>query len=255
MGAFAPVKYRFIESSIFCASRNGEIIVALTSGHSSEEIDMLLNDKFNPKINVAIGVYKDGKLIDKRLSHNVVTNTGRAWLSQLVGSGDYSQDPPLPHNTDKIGYIGFGCGGALQTDQNFAIGQSEMVTVTHIQDPVPIADLAGGEKLYLKRVSDQAQSSVFFPGDFRTRFIVDLAEGELSYPGNATRISGHVVGTSVPITEAGLYLTSAGPSFNDGANTPGADPAGPNGMVAYNVFDPIFVTPNVVLRVEWELRF
>ena len=194
-------------------------------------------------------------LIDKRLSHNVVTNTGRAWLTQLVGSGDYSQTPPLPHTTDKIGYIGFGCGGALQTNEQFAIGQSELVTVTSLQDPVPIQDLQAGGKLYLKQVSSQAQSSIFFPGDFRTRFIADLAEGELSYQGSVTRVSGQAVNTSVPITEAGLYLTSANPVFDAGANSTGADPAGPNSMIAYNVFDPIFVTPNVVLRVEWELRF
>ena len=218
---------------------------------------MLLTDKLDPTINVAIGVYKDGKLVDRRLSHNVVTNTGRAWLAMLVGSDDYSTDPPSPHVTSKIGYMGFGCGGALQTNTLFATGQTELVTVTSLQDPVPI-QLLGSQRLYLKQVDNQSNNSTYFPGDFRTRFIVDIAETELSFAGNVTRVSNVDVGTSVPISEAGLYLSDANATFTHEAvpAIPGeADPAQPNYLVAYNIFDPIAVTPNVVLRVEWELRF
>jgi len=218
---------------------------------------MYFKDELEPTINVAISAYKDGKLIDQRLSHNVFTNTGRTWLSRLVGSSDYSQEPPAPHTHQKIAYIGFGCGGALQSNNDFATGQTELVTVTSLQDPVPVS-IDGDQRLYLKQVDDQANSSIYFPGDFRTRFIVDIAESELSFTGNTTRVSNKAVGTSVPISEAGLYLSSANPRFTheaDPANPLEADPAGPNMLVAYNIFDPIHVTPNVILRVEWELRF
>lgn len=218
---------------------------------------MFFNDELEPTANVAISVYKDGKLVDQRVSHNVFTNTGRTWLSRLVGSSDYTQSPPSPHSTDKIMYIGFGCGGALQSNTDYATGQTELVTVTSLQDPVPIA-IDGDQRLYLKQVDNQANSSVYFPGDFRTRFVVDIAESELSFTDNITRVSNMRVGTSVPITEAGLYLSSANPRFTHNSNPASpleADPAGPNKLVAYNIFDPIHVTPNVILRVEWELRF
>lgn len=216
---------------------------------------MLLGDKLDPTINVAIGIYEDGKLVDRRLSHNVVTNTGREWLTKLVGSDDYATDPPSPHVTAKIGYIGFGCGGALQTSTLFTTGQAELVTVTTLQDPVPIA-LLDSERKYLKEVDKQTNSSIYFPGDFRTRFIVDVSETELSFAGNKTLVSNVDVGTSVPISEAGLYLSDANPTYtHEESNVGEADPRNPNRMVAYNVFSPIAVTPNVVLRVEWELRF
>jgi hypothetical protein len=220
---------------------------------------MLLSDKLEPTINIAIAAFdkKTGKLIDQRLGHNVFTNTGRNWLSRVVGSDDYSMDPPNPHNTDKIMFMGFGCGGALQGDNNFATGQTELVTVTSIQDPIPISN-DFNQRLYLKQVDDQSNNSIYFPGDFRTRFIIDIAEDELSFPGNITRVSNVTVGTSVPISEAGLYLSSANPRFTHEANPPllgESDPAAPNYLVAYNIFDPIHITPNVVLRVEWELRF
>jgi hypothetical protein len=175
----------------------------------------------------------------------------------LVGSDDYETDPPSPHVRSKIGYIGFGCGGALQTDSLFSTGQSELVTVTSLQDPVPI-QIVESERLYLKKVDNQTNSSIYFPGDFRTRFIVDISETELSFAGNKTRVSNVDVGTSVPISEAGLYLTDAKATFTHEAIpaiSGEADPAQPNNLVAYNVFDPIAVTPNVILRVEWELRF
>ena len=218
---------------------------------------MYFTSELEPSVNVAISVYENGKLIDQRTTHNVFTNTGRTWLSRLVGSPDYSQNPPATHEVDKIAYIGFGCGGALQTDNKFATGQTELVTVKALQDPVPVS-IDGGQRLYLKRVDNQANSSIYFPGDFRTRFIVDIAESELSFAGNATRVSNVEVGTSVPITEAGLYLSSANPRFTHEANPANpleADPAEPNKLVAYNIFDPIHVTTNVILRVEWELRF
>lgn len=218
---------------------------------------MLLADKLDPTINVAIGIYEDGKLVDRRLSHNVVTNVGRNWLAMLVGSDDYNTDPPSPHVTSKIGYIGFGCGGALQTSTLFATGQAELITVTALQDPVPL-QIVGSERLYLKQVDNQSNNSIYFPGDFRTRFIADISETELSFAGNVTRVSNVDVGTSVPISEAGLYLTDAKATFTHDAATSisgEADPAQPNNLVAYNIFDPIAVTPNVILRVEWELRF
>tara|TARA_B100001250_G_scaffold393787_1_gene396911 strand:- start:1556 stop:2218 length:663 start_codon:yes stop_codon:yes gene_type:complete len=218
-----------------------------------------LSDKFDPDVNVTVSLIhrETGNLVDQRRSHNVVTNTGRAWLARLVGSDDYSQEPPHPHVTTKIKYMGFGCGGALQTDNSFSNSQSELVTVTSIEDPVTMA-ISGSVDTYLKKVDNQTTSSIYFPGDYRTRFVCDILESELSFATSKTRTSSKVVGTAVPVSEAGLYLSSAKPTFDASANPANpneADPAQPNSLVAYNIFAPIVVTPNVMLRVEWELRF
>lgn len=216
---------------------------------------MKFSDGFNPKFNVKISKYTEGRLTDQRMSHNILTNTGRSWLSRLVGASDYSVDPPLPHRTEKVMYIGLGCGGALQTDTRFPKTQTELVTITALEDPIPFSyNAVGTVSTYLKQVDNQvASSSVYFPGTTRTRFVVDVAESEISFAGNVTRVSNEVVNTSVPISEAGLYLSSAEPTWDGGAT--GTDPAGPNELICYNVFEPITVTPNVVLRIEWELRF
>jgi len=218
---------------------------------------MHINDKLDPNVNVTIKVYEDGLLIDHRRSHNVVTNVGREWLARLVGSDNYDVEPPSPHVTAKAKYIGFGCGGVLQTSNDFARSQSELVTVTHLEDPIPFEEEAN-VRTYLKQVDSQTNSVTYFPEPFRTRFILDIPESWISFAGNTTRASNVAVGTNVPISEAGLFLSTAKPTFSHNFDVPvaiEADPLAPNDMVAYNIFSPITITPNVVLRIEWELRF
>ena len=219
---------------------------------------MLFDEKLDPRFNVKIAIYDGGNLVGHRISHNVMTNTGRAWLSKIVGASGYEETFPTPHRQEKIQYMGFGCGGALQTDTRFSRTQTELVTVFAIEDPVPFSVNANSpsEKTYLKQVDPQLDNTLYFPGDYRTRFIVDVAETEISFAASVTAKSNVTVGTHVPISEAGLYLSSAKPNFTTGSTVASEqDPTGANEMVAYNIFDPIVVTPNVTLRIEWELRF
>lgn len=213
------------------------------------------SEDFDIQTNFAIGMYDrdSGRLIDFRRTHNVVTNTGKTWISKLFGSSDYSQSPPTPHTTEKVKYIGFGVGGTLQTDNQYANNQSELVTVVALEDPVPYSEV-GNVKTYLKEIDDQViGSSVYFPGNYRTVFVVDVLETEISYALAEARVSGVTVGTAVPISEAGLYLNTATTTY-DAVGLTGTDPATANQMVAYNTFDPLTVTTNVVLRCEWEFR-
>ena len=217
----------------------------------------MLTDEFNIHVNYAIGTFDrvTGEMLDVRRGHNVMTNTGRNWVVRRLGSSDYAQAIPTPHTTDVIAYMGFGCGGALQTNAAFAGTQAELVTVVGLEDAVPFSR-AGNVRTYLKQVDNQAINSVYFPGNYRTVFVLNVLETEISFAGNATRTSGVAVGTSVPISEAGLYLNTALPTYNHAGVVPAgqADPAAANQLVCYNTFDPISVTPNVVVRAEWELR-
>ena len=206
---------------------------------------MKLSATFNIHANVVVRAYEGGQLVHVRESHNVFVNTGRAWLAKQLGASNYAVDPPTPHSTEKVAYIGLGCGGALQTDANFANTQPETVTVTALEDPIPVSE-TGGTKTWLKKVLNQSTGDVFFPGDFRTAFIVDFVESEVSYALSRTHTSNVLVGTNAPVSEAGLYLSTA--------ETTLPDPTVVNRLAAYNTFSPIPVTPNTVLRVVWELR-
>lgn len=187
-----------------------------------------------------------GNLLDKRESHNVLTNNGAAWLAQLVSSASYATDPPTPNTAARVKYIGLGCGGILQTGAGFFASQSALVTVVGLEDPVAYTGVGAGAT-FLKTADAQAQNPIYFPTSRRVRFIVDVLETEMSYVGNKAYKSQVGVETVVPISEAGLYLSSA--------NTTGQDPTLENALVAYDVFSPMPVTPNNRIRVEWELRF
>ena len=198
--------------------------------------------------NVRISVFdQHGKLVDRRDSHNVLTNNGAAWLARLASSASYPAGlDPIPNTAERVKYIGLGCGGVLQTGAGFWSAQSALITVTALEDPVAYTGLLGA-RVWLKQVDAQAVTPTYFPMSTRVKYIVDLLPAELTYAGSTADASGTAVGTLAPISEAGLYLSSA--------NTVIVDPTQENGLVAYDVFAPLSITPNNQVRAEWELRF
>ena len=201
----------------------------------------------DPEVNVYLTFRREGRIVARRESHNVFLNAGRAWITQRCGSSDFALG--TPHTLEVIRYVGFGCGGALQSDPQFANSQAEIVTVEALEDPISFSE-ALGVKTYLKSCDDQLPGdTTYFPGNGRIVFVCGVAETEISYAAATTAASNVNVGTSVPVSEIGLYLSSALPT------DAGAAPTGPNNMVAYNIFDPVFVTPDVSIQARWELRF
>lgn len=214
-------------------------------------------DAMQTRANVRITVRERGKLVTTRESHNVFTNTGRAWQALLYGSPDYNSGAhPTPHVQTRVKFIGFGCGGALQNDTRFARRQQELITVTHLEDPVPFSIGANSVRRYLKELYPQrVGASINFPSPYRCCLVADVLESEISFIGNRTRVSNVEVGTLVPVSEIGLYLSNALPFFTHPSPLADqADPATANQMVTYNIFDPVPITPGSGMRVEWELR-
>ena len=208
----------------------------------------------NPESNVRITVLEAGKPIDVRESHNVVTNVGRNWLRNLVGAASYPGSGSAVEGvhaltSDRVKYMGFGVGGAFG-NTGFFNSQEELVTVTTLEDYVKITDSnpAAPATRYLIEVLPQTNANKSFPSNYSIRFTAILSESLISYEGNSSR-SGLAVGTNVPISEAGLYISSADPGIKPDVGV------NPTCLVAYNIFSPISVTPNITLRVDWEFRF
>jgi hypothetical protein len=213
-----------------------------------------MHDLLNPESNVRITVLENGKPVDTLESHNVVTNIGRNWLRNLVGAASYPASGSAVEGVNaltsaRVRYMGFGVGGSLgQT--GFFNSQEELVTVTTLEDYVKITDSnpVAPATRYLVQVLPQVAANKSFPTNYSIRFTAVLSESLISYEGNISR-SGTGVGTNVPISEAGLYISTADPGLapDVGVN--------PTSLVAYNIFSPISVTPNITLRVDWEFRF
>lgn len=214
-------------------------------------------DVLKPDCNFRLRTYKDGKLCEEHQSHNIITNAGRAWLRDLVGAANYEavdggtgyvEGPGNVFSSERIRYMGFGVGGAFASEPYFHV-QEELVTVTTLEDYVQIT-----EGSYLKEVLPQGPSGEPFPSNYAIKFVCNIPESEISYEGNVSKSSAltvppTLIGTAVPITEAGLYLSGANPAENPDHidNT--------TSLVAYNIFSPITISPNIVIKVEWEFRF
>lgn len=214
-----------------------------------------MKSTFNPEINVTVLAYeKEGGeyvLKHKRESHNVMTNTGRDWLVRRLGASAFN--PSVSHTPHTVQYMGLGCGGALQTDTRFLRTQLELASVLALEDPVPFSLVAGTNYRYLKEVERQTDNATYFPGTGRTLFMVDVLETEVSFSGSTSVGSHTPVDTLVPISEAGLYISSANDEY-DAIGNIGVNPTLANGLICYNIFEPIPVTPNSMVRLQWELR-
>lgn len=215
-----------------------------------------VND-LDPRFNVKILIYERTEsgmsLVGERQTHNVLTDFGRSWLLSRLGSSTAAPAVPMSHTSAVIRYMGFGCGGALQTDARFARAQLELVSVVNLEDPVPFSKV-GNDSTFLKTVNAQSMAGLpnaDFPAYNRTVFTLDVLETEISFLNNVTYTSGTVVNTSVPVSEIGLYLSNATDVFD---LTMGGNPTAANNMVCYNIFDPIPINPNTMLRIQWELR-
>lgn len=213
----------------------------------------------NLAVNVNILVYerRDGvlHLVDRRDTHNVLTNTGRAWLMQRLGSSDYGNPTPPSHTSAVIAKIGLGVGGALQDNPAFLHTQVEIPSVIALEDPVAFYDVGATTKAYLRTVANQSTVSTDdFPAFNRTVFTLDVLESEISYAGATSFASNVTLNTLVPVSELGLYLSTAVSEYDSTDNPPAGVPTEANDLVCYNIFAPIPVTPNTMLRIQWELR-
>lgn len=197
---------------------------------------------------------RTGKVLDYRSGHNTMTATGAAWLLRRMVSTNPA-DPALPAlSTHVLKYIGLGCGGAMQTDGRFANTQPETYLAENIEDPVPIG-ASGGTSTYLKQIEPVAENARYFPTDVILRARASIAEAEVTFAGAETRASAVSVGTQVPVSEAGLFLSSAAASYTAGGPLPGeVDPLQPNGLAFYKTFSPVTLTPNAVFEILWEIK-
>ena len=201
-----------------------------------------------------------GKIVARRESDNVVVNAGRTWLRGLVSAQSYPElIPPTVAATDmnvnafdpatdvqtqskyRPRYIAFGVGGTMQTTTPPGAGTfTEVVTVTGLEAPVEY--LRGATTWYMAQVQDQDLTNTdYAPDAYSIRFRRIAGLTDISYAAQPT------YGVNVPLSEVGLFLSSAVPTVTTSGS--------PAGFCAYNTFSTITKTPLITVEVIWEWRF
>ena len=212
------------------------------------------------RLNLEIDLIERGKRKKHHRSHNIVVNTGRQFLAEVITPATLGPGTFTRTQNTCVRYIGFGLGGTRQNSPSASVApygslypagyeyapgaphilQTDTdVTVARLERPAAVLDYTGPSPLWMREIST--------PGTFdaleRTKFIAVFSETDINFGGF----------TSVPLSEIGLYKSSADPALPNGGL--GAYP-GPTGhLIAYDTFDTIAKTGVFSIEVRWEWRF
>jgi hypothetical protein len=209
---------------------------------------MILTEKIEATWNLEIDLIERGK---KRRwhqrTHNIVVNTGRQMFCEVITPQSLGVGSFVRHQDTVVRYIGFGIGGNRQNSSSASgapysvdypgtnVQTDTDVTVARLERPVRVT----AAPLWMREISTPGT----FPTTTSTRFIAVFSETDINYGGY----------TSVPLSEIGLYKSSADPSLPNGSA--GAYPGTGGHTMAYDTFDTIHKTGLFSIEVRWEFRF
>jgi hypothetical protein len=218
---------------------------------------MRINEDIEVKWNLAIDIYERGKRKPhyESRTHNIVVNTGRQMICENITAQSFGPGTFVRHQDTVVRYIGFGIGGARQNSPSAAASPySDLypagyeyapagthntqldtdVAVARLERPVQVT----AAPLWMQQISTPGT----FPTAQSTRFIAVFGQTDISFGGY----------TSVPLSEIGLFISSADPSLPNGAAGP--YPGAGTHLMAYDTFDTLHKTGGFSIEVRWELR-
>jgi hypothetical protein len=213
---------------------------------------MKIEEKIEATWNLEIDLFERGKRRRfHQRTHNIVVNTGRQMFCEVITPQSLGPSSFVRHQDTVIRYIGFGIGGNRQNNPSamaspytdaFPAGYpggnvqtDTSVTTTRLERPVRVT----AAPVWMRQISTPGT----FPSSTSTRFIAVFSETDLNYGAY----------TSVPLSEIGLYKSSADPALPNGSA--GAYPGAGGHLVAYDTFDTVSKTGVFSIEVRWEFRF
>lgn len=189
------------------------------------------------------------KILHQR-THNIVVNTGRQFICENIAASSLSPGGFVRHQNTVVRYIGFGIGGTRQN--NPAANSSPLSdaypagyggTNTQTDTSTAVGRL---ERPVLATASDwmvQVAAPATFPDATSVQWVASFGQTDLN-------IAPH---TSVPLSEIGLYKSSADPTLPNGGA--GTYPGPTSNLVAYDTFDTLNKTAFFALLARWTWRF
>jgi len=212
---------------------------------------MRLLEDVNIRLNLdLLFLDKEGRVLDTRSSHNIITNAGRQFMAECISAQAFAGANFTRHQDDIVRYIGFGIGGTRQNDADALDGSSALslaypgtnlqtdvdVAVSALERPIPVTE---GPDVWMKEITTPGT----FPTATSTRFSAIFSQTDLSggsFP-------------SVPISEIALFKGAADPSLPNG--TAGAYPGVGGQVIAYDTFNAVAKTGVFAIEVRWTWRF
>lgn len=214
-----------------------------------------LGDDIQARWNVQITLEERGKRKIHHRSHNIYVNVGRQFILETITASAFPSASSFTRLQDSVvRYIGFGLGGSRQNSSLAALAPigTTLYPGTNTQTDTDPATFRLERPIKVTG-SDVTQID---PGDLWMRQISPVgslpAQNRVTYAAVFSQTDLQVGALSMPLSEIGLFKSSADPALPNGAV--GAYP-GPGGhMIAYDTFDTLHKTGQFSIRVEWSLR-
>lgn len=206
--------------------------------------------------NLEIDVFERGKRRRwHQATHNIVVNLGRQMLAEVITPATLGPGIAFtPTRSEVARYIGFGIGGARQTDPAAGIAPLSSAhpagyggtntqtdtdaTVVGLERPVQVT----AAPLWMREIATPGT----FPNATTTRFIA-------SFPSTDFNFGSAPGAPAVPLSEIALFTSSADPALPNGSS--GTYPGVAAYTMAYDTFLPFNITALFSIEVRWEFRF
>lgn len=201
--------------------------------------------------NLLITGYDRGKRkVLCQATHNIIVNGGRQFLVENIAAQSFAGASFTRHQNTVVRYIGFGIGGTRQTEPDASSSPlSDTYPAgyggTNAQTDVDVA--VGRLERPVLATATNWMKEVSTPATF-------LSASEVQWTATFGQLDINLAPhTSMPISEIGMYKSSADPTLpNGGAGTY----PGPTGqMLAYDTFDSFGKHAAFSLVVQWAWRF
>lgn len=188
------------------------------------------------------------KILHQR-THNIVVNTGRQFICENLAAQSFSPGGFVRHQNTVIRYIGFGIGGTRQNSSS--AGTSPLSdtypagyggTNAQTDTSTAVGLLERPVKATATDWMVEVAAPATFPDATSVQWVASFAQGDI----NVAPYS------SIPLSEIGLYKSSADPTLpNGGAGTY----PGPTGhLAAYDTFDTLNKTAFFSFLARWTWR-
>lgn len=188
------------------------------------------------------------KVLHQR-THNIVVNTGRQFICENLAAQSLSPGGFVRHQNTVIRYIGFGIGGNRQNSPS--AGSSPLSDVypagyggtnDQTDDDTSVGILERPVLATATHWMTEVAAPATFPDATSVQWVASFGQADIN-------IAPH---TSIPLSEIGLYKSSADPELPNGGA--GAYP-GPTGhLAAYDTFDTLNKTAFFSFLARWTWR-
>lgn len=206
---------------------------------------MQLVETIEVKQNLSLVARERGKIVARRVGHNIFLDLGREWLSELIAYQSFG--PDVPFRDDRIKYMGLGIGGSRQV----ALGVANSPPITPPYSGTNVQTDTDPTVQTLERPVRVSGSAAAYPGIAGDEWVGLIGSADpntvpkqVTYTRVFTQVEvSYGAFASVPLSEIGLFTSAADPENYQ------------NTAVAYDTFDTLSMTTAIELEVDWTLRF